>query len=51
MRAWESGGDFRAAIASDPDVTSRLTPEQLAYAFSLERQLTNVDTIFARVFG
>jgi adenylosuccinate lyase len=51
MRAWESGGDFRAAIASDPDVRSRLTPEQLAYAFSLERQLSNVDKIFARVFG
>jgi adenylosuccinate lyase len=50
MRAWETGGDFRSAIASDRQVTSWLTPEQLAHSFSLERQLGNVDKIFARVF-
>jgi hypothetical protein len=28
-----------------------MKPEQIAAAFSLERQLRNVDKIFARVFG
>ena len=51
MRAWEQEGDFRAAIEADPDVRAILKPEQIAHAFSLDRQLRNVDKIFARVFG
>ena len=50
MRAWEQEGDFRAAIEADPEVGAVLAPEQIAAAFSLERQLRNVDKIFARVF-
>jgi adenylosuccinate lyase len=50
MRAWESDGDFRAAIESDPEVRGVLTPDQIAEAFSLNRQLRNVDRIFKRVF-
>jgi adenylosuccinate lyase len=51
MRAWEEEGDFRAAIASDPEVQAALSPDQIAHVFSLDRQLRNVDKIFARVFG
>jgi adenylosuccinate lyase len=51
MRAWESEGDFRAAVEADPEIRAVLTPAQIAEAFSLERQLRNVDKIFARVFG
>lgn len=51
MRAWEEEGDFRAAIEADPEVRKVLTPEQIAAAFSLDRQLRNVEKIFARVFG
>jgi adenylosuccinate lyase len=51
MRAWEAEGDFRAAIEADPEIRKVLTPEQIAEAFSLERQLRNVDKIFDRVFG
>jgi adenylosuccinate lyase len=51
MRTWETEGDFRAAIERDPEIGKFLTPEQIAEAFSLERQLRNVDRIFARVFG
>jgi adenylosuccinate lyase len=51
MRAWEEEGDFRAAIESDPEIRKFLSPEQVREAFSLERQLRNVDQIFARVFG
>jgi adenylosuccinate lyase len=51
MRAWEEEGDFRAAIEADPEITAVLTRAQIAEAFSLDRQLRNVDQIFARVFG
>jgi adenylosuccinate lyase len=51
MKAWEEDGDFRAAMESDPEVRAVLTPERIADAFSVERQLRNVDKIFARVFG
>ena len=51
MRAWEEESDFRAAIEADPEIRSVLKPQQIAEAFSLERQLRNLDKIFARVFG
>ena len=51
MKAWEEEGDFRAAIEADPEIRKVLQPEQIAQAFSLERQLRNVDKIFERVFG
>jgi adenylosuccinate lyase len=51
MRAWEEEGDFRAAVEADPQIRAALSPEQIAEAFSLERQLRNIDQIFARVFG
>jgi adenylosuccinate lyase len=50
MEAWENESDFRAAIESDPEIARVLTREQIAESFSLERQLRNVDKIFARVF-
>ena len=50
MKSWEEGGDFRAAIEADPEIRAVVPPEKIADAFSLERQLRNVDQIFARVF-
>jgi len=50
MEAWENESDFRAAIESDPEIARVLTREQIAESFSLDRQLRNVDKIFARVF-
>jgi adenylosuccinate lyase len=50
MQAWESDGDFRASIESDPEVQRYLSREQLDEIFSLDRQLTNVNQIFNRVF-
>ncbi len=50
MEAWENESDFRAAIESDPEISRVLSREQIAESFSLERQLRNVDKIFARVF-
>ena len=51
MRAWEEESDFRAAVEADPEIRAVLSAGQIAKAFSLERQLRNVDRIFARVFG
>lgn len=51
MRAWEEEGDFRAAVEADPEIRAVLTPERIARAFSLDRQLRNVNAIFERVFG
>ena len=51
MKAWEEEGDFRAATQADVDIAKYLSLEKLAETFSLDRQLRNVDKIFARVFG
>jgi adenylosuccinate lyase len=51
MKAWEEEGDFRAAVEQDPEIGKFLNSGQLAQVFSLDRQLRNVDKIFARVFG
>jgi adenylosuccinate lyase len=50
MRAWESGGSFRAAVESDKEVLSFLSLEKIKAAFSVERQLTHIDRIFRQVF-
>jgi len=50
MRAWESDGDFRSAIESDPIVTKHLNPQTLQETFSVSRHLRNIDAIFRRVF-
>ncbi len=51
MRSWKEELTFRDEVAKDPAITSRLTPEKLARSFDYERQLANVDAIFARVLG
>jgi adenylosuccinate lyase len=51
MKAWEEEGDFRAAVEADPEIRAILPAEKIAEAFSLDRQLRNVDKIFERVFG
>lgn len=49
-QSWENESDFRSAVAADPQISSFLSPDQLENTFSLNRQLTNVDAIFRRVF-
>ena len=51
MAAWRAGDDFEARIAADPAVTAVLDPAALAALFDPADQLSQVDTIFARVFG
>ena len=51
MRAWKQGLNFRELISKDKKISKRVSPQQLSRAFSLKRQLRNVDKIFERVFG
>lgn len=50
LTAWETDGDFRAAVQADPAIREYLDADQLEEVFSLPRQLRNVDYIFERVF-
>jgi adenylosuccinate lyase len=49
MAVWTQGADFKALLASDPEVT--LSPRDLDACFDLAYHGKQVDTIFQRVFG
>jgi adenylosuccinate lyase len=51
MRSWKEDLNFREEVMKDPEITSRVPPKQIEHAFSIQRQLRNVDKIFERVFG
>jgi adenylosuccinate lyase len=51
MRAWKQGLNFRELVTKDKKISKRVSPAHLSRAFSLKRQLRNVDKIFERVFG
>jgi adenylosuccinate lyase len=51
MEAWESEGNFRESVESDPEIGKYLTRAQLSRTFSLDTHLVHVDRIFNRVFG
>ena len=51
MRSWREGLVFRDEVAQVPEIVERLGVEKLGRAFDYERQLGNVDAIFARVLG
>ncbi|MBV9301253.1 MAG: adenylosuccinate lyase [Acidobacteriaceae bacterium] len=51
MNAWENNGDFRVGVTSDPRIRAFLPGEKLDQVFSLSRHLSQVDSIFNRVFG
>jgi adenylosuccinate lyase len=51
MKAWETGGEFRELVLADPDISQAMPRDEILSAFDLNRQLRNVDAIFARVFG
>ncbi len=50
MKVWDEGGDYEELITNDADVTSKLSPEEIARVFDLKHYLRNVDAVFARVF-
>jgi adenylosuccinate lyase len=50
MRAWREGLDFHQLVLADKNITDRVPRKQIEQAFDLDRQLQNIDKIFARVF-
>jgi adenylosuccinate lyase len=50
MRAWKEGLDFHDLVLADEEITGKVPRKQIEHAFNLQRQLKNVDKIFARVF-
>jgi len=53
MKVWESDGALSLLdlLKADPEVSQRLSSQELDELFDLEYHLKNVDTIFDRVFG
>ncbi|MEZ5939439.1 MAG: adenylosuccinate lyase [Hyphomonadaceae bacterium] len=55
MKVWadpnRGEGDFLRYLKEDPDVSARLSDDQLGSLFDLDYHFKNVDVIFARVFG
>jgi adenylosuccinate lyase len=51
MKVWDEGGEYKELVMRDADISSKLTPDEIARVFDLRHYLRNVDTIFERVFG
>ena len=51
MKAWAGGGDFLALLKADADIRKHLSEAELKASFDLDFHMTQVDTIFRRVFG
>ncbi len=51
MASWESETSFRERVEKDARITKYLNAKELENTFDLNRQLRNVDKLFARVFG
>lgn len=51
MKAFEGEGDFDALLAADPDITKRLSADEIEREFDLNHALAHVDTIIDRVLG
>ena len=50
MRAWRENLDFRELVVNDPEISGQVPRAKIERAFGLQRQLKNIDKIFARVF-
>jgi adenylosuccinate lyase len=51
MKTWDEGGEFRAHVLADADITARLSREDVERVFRPETYTRNVPKVFARVFG
>ncbi len=51
MKVWDEGGDYAGLINQDADITSKLSPDEIARVFDLKHYLRNVDRVFERVFN
>lgn len=51
MKAWKEDLIFRELVSASLEITSKLSAEKIASAFSTDRQLANVDVLFQRVLS
>jgi len=51
MKVWETGDDFKSALAADSDVATHLDAADLDELFDMSYHTKHVATIFKRVFG
>ena len=50
MKVWDEGGDYKQLVTKDAEISSHLSPEEIARVFDLKHYLRNVDRVFERVF-
>ena len=50
MNVWDEGGEYLELVAKDAEITSRLSPDEIARVFDLKHYLRNVGRVFERVF-
>jgi adenylosuccinate lyase len=50
MRSFEERRDFKALLLADPELTARMSPDEVEKAFDLDEQFRYVDQVFDRVF-
>ncbi len=51
MKVWDEGGQYQELINKDADISSKLSPEEIARVFNLKYYLRNVEKVFTRVFS
>ena len=51
MKVWRGEGRFLDLLCADPDVSDRMTREELEAVFDVDYHLKHVDLIFTRVLG
>jgi adenylosuccinate lyase len=51
LAAWQGGGTLLDRLRTDPEVSARLSDDELGALFDLDHHRRHVDTIFRRVFG
>jgi adenylosuccinate lyase len=51
MRVWDEGANFRDLVMNDKRINDKLSADELGDLFDINKQLRNLDKIFARVFG
>ncbi|WP_404379710.1 adenylosuccinate lyase [Caenispirillum salinarum] len=51
MKVWNGEGNLQDLLKTDPDVSAKMTTEEIDELFDLGYHTKHVDTIFKRVFG
>lgn len=50
MKVWDEGGEYKDLVMKDADISSKLSPEEIARVFDIKHYLRNVEKVFERVF-